>query len=195
LGKRSDFERRKNDAYQSPPSVVLPLLPFIQDIAMFAEPCLGEGQLAAALESHGKECTFSGDIETGFDATVDPMEGDFEAIITNPPWTRALLHPMILRFQRIAPTWLLFDADWPHTVQASPYLDQCSHIVSIGRVKWIEDSKHVGKDNAAWYRFHHDHRGGPRFFGRDGKSRPMHQPALWRQGSPLMTYLRALGMK
>jgi hypothetical protein len=29
----------------------------------------------------------------------------------------------------------------------------CSDIVTIGRVKWFEGSKHTGKDNHAWYRF------------------------------------------
>jgi hypothetical protein len=72
---------------------------------------------------------------------------------------------MILHFQKIAPTWLLFDADWAHTKQSAPYLPQCSHIVSIGRLKWIEGSKFTGKDNCAWYRFHAQHYEGPRFYG------------------------------
>ena len=38
---------------------------------------------------------------------------------------------------RLAPTWLLFDADWAHTKQAAPYLRHCSHIVSVGRVHWM----------------------------------------------------------
>ena len=29
----------------------------------------------------------------------------------------------------------------------------CSKVVSIGRVKWIEGSKGVGKDNCCWYLF------------------------------------------
>ena len=169
MGKRSDFERRKNDAYQTPPSAVLPLLPFLRGVNTFAEPCVGEGKLRAALEGHGLRCNFADDIENGFDAIIDLKTVDerFDAIITNPPWTRELLHQMIVEFQQIAPTWLLFDADWVHTRQAAPFIDQCSHIVSVGRVKWIEDSKFSGKDNAAWHRFHSQHVGGPRFFARE----------------------------
>ncbi|MDR9813091.1 hypothetical protein [Rhizobium hidalgonense] len=169
MGKRSTFERRKNDAYQTPPSAVLPLIPFLRGIRTFAEPCVGEGKLAGALVAHGLKCAFSGDIETGFDAitSLSLEVVKFDAIITNPPWTRELLHPMIQRFQSIAPTWLLFDADWVHTRQAIPFIDQCSHIVSVGRVKWIEDSQFTGKDNAAWHRFHVQHTGGPRFFARE----------------------------
>lgn len=169
MGKRSTFERRKNDAYQTPPSAVVPLIPFLRGVTTFAEPCCGEGKLMHALEDAGLECTFWGDIETGQDALTDTsiLGPRFDAIITNPPWTRELLHPMIQRFQSIAPTWLLFDADWVHTRQAIPFIDQCSHIVSVGRVKWIEDSQFTGKDNAAWHRFHVQHTGGPRFFARE----------------------------
>ncbi len=169
MGKRSDFERRKNDAYQTPAPAVLPLIPHLRGIHTFAEPCAGEGKLITALESHGLRCSFYGDIERGFDAIVDLKSVDerFDAIITNPPWTREILHQMIVEFQFIAPTWLLFDADWVHTRQATPFIDQCSHIVSVGRVKWIEDSKFTGKDNAAWHRFHAQHTGGPRFFARE----------------------------
>jgi hypothetical protein len=169
MGKRSTFERRKNDAYQTPPAPVAPLLPHLRGIRSFAEPCAGEGRLIRTLEGYGLSCAFSGDIETGFDALtgIAINHVKFDAIITNPPWTREILHPMILRFQSIAPTWLLFDADWPHTRQAYPFLDQCSHIVSVGRVKWIEDSKFTGKDNAAWYRFHDQHVGGPRFYPKE----------------------------
>ncbi|MBY5821465.1 hypothetical protein [Rhizobium leguminosarum] len=169
MGKRSTFERRKNDAYQTPPSAVQPLIPFLRGIRTFAEPCAGEGKLITELQRNGLSCTYSGDIETGNDAltTTGLLGAKFDAIITNPPWTRELLHPMIQRFQSIAPTWLLFDADWIHTRQAIPFIDQCSHIVSVGRVKWIEDSQFTGKDNAAWHRFHVQHTGGPRFFARE----------------------------
>lgn len=169
MGKRSEFERRKNDAYQTPPSAVAPLIPHLSGVLTFAEPCCGEGRLLHTLEDYGLECKFWGDIDTGQDALTDTeiLCQRFDAIITNPPWTREILHPMILRFQSIAPTWLLFDADWVHTRQAAPFIDQCSHIVSVGRVKWIEDSKFTGKDNAAWHRFHAQHVGGPRFFARE----------------------------
>jgi hypothetical protein len=169
MGKRSDFKRRPHDAYDTPEKAVFPLLPFVQEVERFAEPCVGNGYLRAALEEAGMECIYSGDITTGQDALSwggpEIMLCREEAIITNPPWTRQILHPMIRHFQSIAPTWLLFDADWAHTKQAAPFLDQCSHIVSIGRVKWIEDSDYTGKDNTAWYRFFAMHQDGPRFYG------------------------------
>ena len=169
MGKRSNFDRRKNDAYQTPYEPVLPLIPHLHGVSSFAEPCAGEGRLIRHLESFDLQCVFRGDITEGFDALVDDRLSDirFDAIITNPPWTREIMHPMIERFQAIAPTWLLFDADWAHTKQSIPFIDRCSHIVSVGRVKWMDYSPFTGKDNAAWYRFHAQHTGGPRFIPRE----------------------------
>jgi methylase of polypeptide subunit release factors len=168
LGKRSDFKRRPHDSYDTPPAAVQPLLPFLRGTKTFAEPCVGHGYLLCALKEAGLECTYAGDIRTGQDALFLSAEevAGADAIITNPPWTRELMHPLLDRFMRLAPTWLLFDADWSHNQHAGPWLRHCSHIVSVGRVRWIEGSKYDGKDNAAWYRFHSLHVGpGPVFYG------------------------------
>ena len=154
MGKRSNFKRRKHDAYQTPPSAVTPLLPHIEGHVWFAEPCVGEGRLRNELVAQGHVCTFQGDIETGQDA-LEFEAIDCEYIITNPPWSRSLLHPMIEHFRMQRPTWLLFDADWAHTKQAVPYLPYCHKIVSVGRVSWMENGT-SGKDNCAWYLFDRD---------------------------------------
>ena len=99
---------------------------------------------------------FKAYIRDAFDIEDADMNVDF--FITNPPWSRDVLHPMIMHLSLILPTWLLFDADWMHTKQAAPYLPYCKQIVSVGRVKWIPDSPHTGKDNCAWYLFETDTR-------------------------------------
>lgn len=169
MGKRSAFPRNKHDAYQTPYPAIPPIIPHLraENISSFVEPCCGKGQLVDFLRCFGLDCRLAGDIQEGFDAlTCDAhLLARADAIITNPPWTRAIMHPMIARFSLIAPTWLLFDADWAHTKQATPYLDYCSKIVSAGRLKWMPGTKHTGKDNAAWYRFDRRHTGGPVFFG------------------------------
>ena len=68
--------------------------------------------------------------------------------------------------ERERPTWLLFDADWMHTKQSSDYIPVLKKIVSIGRVKWIEGSKSVGKDNCCWYFFDSKDDSETKFFGR-----------------------------
>jgi hypothetical protein len=75
------------------------------------------------------------------------------AFITNPPWSRDVLHPIISNLASQAPTWLLLDADWVHTQQSIPFLPRLRMIVSVGRVRWIKDSPFDGKDNAAWHLF------------------------------------------
>lgn len=179
MGKHSNFERKPQDAYQTiDPKASAVLFPHLRGIETFAEPCAGEGFLVGQLQALGLICTYEGDIKTGQDALAYPFEQDaeFDAIITNPPWRRVILHPMIDRFMRIAPTWILLDANWAHTTQEKPrdiqpkvpyLLDRCSHIVSVGRLLWEPGTNQKGKEDAAWYRFHAQHTGGPRFIGRE----------------------------
>jgi len=167
VGKRSSFERREGDFYATPLPAVLPLVPYLHGIRTFAEPCCGDGALVRHLEGFGLRCAYQGDIRTGQDALELNHYGAADAIITNPPYTRELMHRLIEHFQDIAPTWLLLDADWKQTRQAAPYLPHCSDVVAIGRVKWIEGSKHTGKDNACWYKFDSRHTAGPVFHWRD----------------------------
>ncbi len=175
MGKRSDFERNERDYYPTPVKAIEPLITHLPDTFTFAEPCAGDGRLVqniAKLTNNGGVATFMCDIEPQEDWIMigDALEAvipeTVDYIITNPPWDRKLLHPMIERFAAIKPTWLLFDADWMHTMQSIPYMPWCAKIVSVGRVKWIEGSTSVGKDNAAWYLFDANHIGETEFYGR-----------------------------
>ena len=172
MGKRSDFERIPRDFYRTPEAAVLPLLPHLPYGVMFAEPCAGDGALVRALERHGMSCVEALDIEPRTEIAYrrDALgwwpDYSADCIITNPPWDRALLHPMIKRFSAARPTWLLFDADWVHTRQAAPFLPLLRKIVSVGRVKWIPESKMTGKDNCAWHLFDARSEGPAVFVGR-----------------------------
>ncbi|WP_395175542.1 hypothetical protein [Roseibium alexandrii] len=167
MGKRSNFKRRKNDDYPTPYKGVLPLIPFLKDVQTFAEPCAGGGALIRHLEMFGFECGFHNELTTGIDARLVNDFGDVDTIITNPPWTREILHALISHFSAHKPTWLLFDSDWAFTYQAEPYLSYCTDIVAVGRLKWIEDSPYSGKDNCAWYRFDKHPTVRTRFHGLD----------------------------
>ena len=172
MGKRSAFERVPRDKYPTPEAAVLPLLPHLAPGTSFVEPCAGDGRLVRHLEKHGHRCFDMFDIEPDHEdvdkadalstfVTAEP--GD--VCITNPPWDRNILHALIEHWRVQMPTWLLFDADWAHTRQSGPFMPCCRAIVSIGRVKWIEDSKMTGKDNCCWYRFEATP-GETRFYGR-----------------------------
>ena len=99
----------------------------------------------------------------GQDALARDTYGNADAIITNPPYTRELMHALIEHLQRIAPTWLLLEADWAYTKQAAPFMPSCSDVVAIGRLRWIEGTTMSSYENFAWYRFDARHRAGPIF--------------------------------
>ena len=85
-----------------------------------------------------------------------PLERS-DLIITNPPWDRKILHAPIEKIvNKKHAAWLLFDADWCHTKQSTQYMPYLGKIVSIGRVKRIEGSKHTRKENYAWYYIDHE---------------------------------------
>jgi hypothetical protein len=161
MGKRSSFERIPRDFYPTPYAAVPPLIPHLHGVCSFAEPCCGDGALVRHLEAFGLRCVYAGDIATGQNALALETYGNADAIITNPPYTRDLMHKLILHFQRIAPTWLLMDYDWAATKQAAEYMRHCTDVVILPRLKWIEGSKDTGKENHAWYRFDPRHRGAP----------------------------------
>lgn len=167
MGKRSEFDRVEKDFYRTfDPRAIEPIKPFIEGLK-YVEPCYGEGDLVANIGDIAK-CIRYSDLSDGIDALL--LKEDYfigaDAIITNPPWTRKVLHPMILHFCKFKPTWLLFDADWPHTKQSSELMKYCTDIVAIGQLTWIEGTKTTGKDNCAWYRFDINNNQLPNFHGR-----------------------------
>tara|TARA_R110000737_G_scaffold6183_1_gene19884 strand:- start:47 stop:565 length:519 start_codon:yes stop_codon:yes gene_type:complete len=171
MGKRSDFERRERDFYPTPYAAVLPLLPHLDSYVRFDEPCAGNAALVDILESTGRLCSSMSDIEPQMSQierkdVFDIKKCVGDTFITNPPWDRNILHPLITHLSSIAPTWLLFDADWMHTKQSIPLIGRCQKIISIGRVKWIPNSKMTGKDNCAWHFFTDKNTDSVEFHGR-----------------------------
>lgn len=158
MGKRSNFARKPHDFYPTPEPAVDVLVDYVEP-RVFIEPCAGDGALVRALEERGFYCSWQSDIQTGRCAltlTEDELlgaPGYPDTIITNPPWTRSVLHPLIDHLSSMTETWLLLDADWAHTIQAAELMKRCSMIISVGRLKWEPDSPYTGKDNCAWYCF------------------------------------------
>lgn len=149
MGKRSNFDRIDKDAYMTIDSrAVEPLVNYLGENITYYEPCVGDGDLIRLLP-YG--CIGQSDLEK--DARNTKYSTNAEYFITNPPWSRKLLHPIIDNLRIQFPTWLLFDADWMHTQQAIPYMEYCKTIISVGRIRWIPNTKVDGKDNCAWYLF------------------------------------------
>ena len=166
MGKRSDFVRKERDYYPTPYEAVEPLFPHLEPNTLFDEPCAGDYRLCEHLMRNGHRPLVATDVEPQ-DRRVHTRDAfDVEAylnvVITNPPWDRKILHPMIELFRKNS-CWLLFDADWMHTKQSAELMKYCEKVVSIGRVKWFDNK--AGKDNACWYKFV-NHETTTTFYGR-----------------------------
>lgn len=170
MSKRSSFAPRPKDFWRTPAEALAPLLPQLPAATLFAEPCAGDGALIDLMTAAEHKCVLASDLspERGDVKAADAlklMDIQADMVVTNPPWTRSILHPLIDHLSAQLPCWFLFDADWIFTKQSASLIHRCSKIVPIGRVKWIPDSKYSGMDSAAWYEFLPGHTIGPRFIG------------------------------
>lgn len=164
MGKRSDFPRHKNDAYDTPIDAVKPLVPHLPARVTYIEPCAGKHQLVDALSEllPDSRCLAAKDIaprdprvHKGNALTIRARRAAPEAqmFITNPPFLWSVCREIILNLYWQRPTWLLLPADLMHTDQFAPLLPFCRKVVTIGRVRWRLDTNSSGKDNYAWYLF------------------------------------------
>lgn len=174
MGKRSDFQRIERDYYPTPIEAVRPLVPHLPlGNFGYTEPCAGDGRLVQHMNilTNGLAvCEAAYDIEPRGQSVMQWNALDIHSasmFITNPPWDRKVLHPLIEHLSSIAPTWLLFDADWMHTKQSRPMVQRLKKVVSVGLVRWIEGTNMTGKDNCCWHLFESRDEGQPaQFFGR-----------------------------
>lgn len=160
MGARSDFPRRKSDAYLTwDPRPVPALLAHLAPGTRFVAPCAGQGHLIDHLTAAGHTCVLAYDIEPGRgdvqceDALTFRPSVAFDCFIENTPWTRAILHPLIEHLSDMAPTWLLFDSEWKNTLQAIPLLPRLRRVLACGRTRWIEGSPYDGVDSVSWHLF------------------------------------------
>lgn len=165
MGKREAIKKplSPRDYYRTiDPDAVKPLLPYIS-LDTYVEPCAGAGDLINLLKGSGI-CVDAYDIDPQADNVVQRncltlTENDLigvDCFITNPPFTREVLLPIINHLSSLRPTWLLLPADMSQNKYMKHYSKMCSHIVSIGRLCWFKDKggKTVkGVDNYSWYLF------------------------------------------
>ena len=158
MGKRSDFDKVPKDFYPTTDvRAVVPLVKFIRG-ATYAEPCYGNGDLEDLLVEVAN-CKWRSDIRetVGSSKVLDALSltksdlSDIDLIVTNPPFTRGVLLPMLDHFITLKPTWLLLPADLMHNAYFGPYMEKCQKIVSVGRIKWFKDTEKDSTENFAWY--------------------------------------------
>ena len=107
MGKRSIFPRIPQDAYSTPAEAVPPLLPHLEPGSRFFEPCAGEGRLIEHLVNAGHICVGRCDLPTDARTWRYLSIESGVVFVTNPPWRRDVLHPIIANLSDQLPTWLL----------------------------------------------------------------------------------------
>lgn len=164
MGKRTRaitgkvYAKRPRDYWPTfDPKARKALVPHLPRGVRYAEPMAGDGSLIRLLGPE-IQCAWAADLEPRGEGILqgDVMEcriGDAEMFISNPPWTREMLHLIIPYLSDQAPTWLLFDADWKDTDQAAAFMPRCRRIVSAGRLIWIPGTTNGGFTACCWYLF------------------------------------------
>ena len=138
-------------------------------ITHYVEPCAGAADLINLLQRMQPQlhCAFALEMDPQDEGLrnrwpiargnaltlTEPDLASVHLFITNPPWDRALLHPLIRHLASLRPTWLLFDASWVFTKQAAPFQRILTDVAAVGRLKFFEGSRYDPPDDCAWYRF------------------------------------------
>lgn len=172
MSKRIDTDSAKTNAsnfWPTPPDAVVPLVPELRlDLPAvpnryFIEPCAGDGALVKALRVHGIICKVAfdnaprdPDVRLGDAAKVDWGETAPDEIplpvVTNPPWARHLLEPILANLIGTRVVWLLLPLDMAANLWTNPYMRYVNRIVPLGRVSWLGNGK-AGMENSMWARF------------------------------------------
>jgi hypothetical protein len=161
MGKRSNLSvagANPKDFWATPAAAVEPLLAHLGDAPIkFVEPCAGDGALVRALTERGHTCLLASDLEPRAEGIEKADALDVKragnAVITNPPYTRKLVYPLIRHWlSEPGDTWLLIPSDWLFNLWFAPFAPHVHEIVPVGRVKWIAGSPSMGMENSTWIR-------------------------------------------
>jgi hypothetical protein len=182
MAKRGEkFERSPRDLYETvDPRAVAALLPYVDRALPFVEPCAGAGALVDGLLAAGLVCWGALDIEPLRDgiAMLDARAVRLNAgeqVITNPPFTRPLMHAIMWHCAAQVPSWFLVEADWLITQQAGEILRKHgAEVVAVGRLRWFREGDPRDKgndpmDNFVWVKLVPDPYGGIIFWPRAAK--------------------------
>lgn len=180
MGKRTDFERNARDFYPTlDPLPVKTLRPFLKRGDTFIEPFAGDGALRDGLVAAGLTCIWASDIAPLADGIHECRAEDLrdakgaKYVISNTPWPlpRAKGAPAlgyVRHCASLAPSWLIYSADFMHNVYFQQIRHLCRKIVTVGRVSWMSNGQ-GGFENAAWYLFDEAPKRGIQFYPKGAK--------------------------
>lgn len=172
--RQSGYERKERDLYETPEWVTEALLPHLPGRPLeIWEPACGSGKMSKVLarEPHRVIATDIYDpkgIAVDFLGVLAPVGGQYDAIITNPPYELATeFIDRALAFQQATGgiVAMLLRTDFDHAKSRGRLFSGCSafakKLVLTRRIKWFEDSKGQPSFNHAWFIWDWHHNGPP----------------------------------
>ncbi len=171
LGQALGVQKPKKRNFFYPtidPRCVLPLLPHLPSGAVFAEPCAGAGDLIQLLQAAGLRCAWGLELEPQSEclrnrwpiAKGNALQlqardlGGVDLFISNLPWERDWMEPLIWHLASLAPLWSLHDAGWAFAARSAPFMAICTDVVAVGRLRWFPPRgrplRKPGEDYAAY---------------------------------------------
>ena len=156
MARRSvGFTKRANDYYPTPFEQAAVLHQHLPPGTRFVEPCAGAGDLVRHLQHFGHVCTHACDIDPQ-DPLIDVGDGasiapGVEPIITNPPWSKGLLLPLLTAWLTAGrDVVVLLPVNTICNVYWAPFAPHTHSLMPAGRPRWIPNSPHKAKDDAVW---------------------------------------------
>lgn len=170
---RKPNELRDSDFWETPAEAFCrEFIDLLPSTLRYGEPCFGKGKLALHLTKASRlankhiVCCHASDLyveaepelrSVKLDArtlTTDDLEEPIDLWITNAPWRRGHLFPIIDNLVKIAPVWMILPGEFYHRRNASACMSRCSDVVSTGCVNWIPGKSGNARTAYAWYKFH-----------------------------------------
>ncbi len=161
----SGYTRKENDCYETPEWVTEALVPHLSFIAnRIWEPACGSGKMVRVLSAASFRVIGS-DIEAGVDFLEQrSCGGDYDAIVTNPPFGLArefIEHGLLMA--RV--TAMLLRTDYDHAKTRQHLFGGCpsfaKKIVLTKRIVWFDRPGAAPSFNHAWFIWDREHKGQP----------------------------------
>lgn len=149
MSKRNQsFERVSRDYYPTidPKAIPPNLLKHIRG-KTYAEPFYGEGDMEDLLmdvatckwRSDIRETVGCSSVRDALTLTSSDLEG-CDLVVSNPPYQKDVLLPLLDHLVSLKPTWLLLPSDLMFNGYMAPYMKQCERVVGVGRLFWFENT-------------------------------------------------------
>lgn len=139
---------QERDFFQTPNYATDLLIPYLCDWTIW-EPACGKGKIVTRLQDKGF-ATFGSDLSDGSNFLTDKQNREFQAIVTNPPFSlKRDFYERCLSFG--VPFALLVPVDFCGWILRAMLDEKAQWIVPTRRIDYITPTGKQGKESAAQY--------------------------------------------